>query len=142
MWVTGRTISPSTRHVFQGPFMSLSVNHTDENNNKNLPQLLGAKHEAGGYVALLPSTETVFTTVPHCAHGITYCSPLPWYAMQVSMTSRVGSSSQRSYGMFPSELTASKSAPLQRKGQSESQEGVPGLAWWSPSSGFPSTAKC
>lgn len=50
--------------------------------------------------------------------------PLPWYAMHVSMTSRVGSSSQRSYGMFPSELTASKSAPLQRKRRGEGQGGV------------------
>lgn len=87
-----------------------------------------------------PSMETMFAEVPHCAHGTTHCSPLPWYAMQVSMTSRVGSSSQRSYGMFPSELTASKSAPLQRKGQSEIQEGVSGLLWLLPSSGFSSTA--
>lgn len=78
---------------------------------------------------LFPSIGTMFTAVPHYAHVITYCSPLPWYAMQVSMTSRVGSSSQRSYGMFPSELTASKSAPLQRKGQGERREGVSGLVW-------------
>lgn len=87
---------------------------------------------------LLPSIGTMFTAGPHYAHGITHCSPLPWYAMQVSMTSRVGSSSQRSYGMFPSELTASKSAPLQRNGQNESREGLSGLVWLLPSSGFSS----
>lgn len=31
--------------------MSLSFNHTDDNNNKDLSQLLGAEHEAGRYSA-------------------------------------------------------------------------------------------
>lgn len=31
--------------------MSLSFNHTDDNNNKDLSQLLGAEHEAGRYRA-------------------------------------------------------------------------------------------
>lgn len=104
--------------------MSLSFNQTDDNNNKDLSQLLGAKHKADRYKA--SHSHPLKPCSLHCTHGITCCSPLPWYAMQVSMTSRVGSSSQRSYGMFPSEFTASKSAPLQRKGQSESQEGVSG----------------
>lgn len=48
--------------------MSLSFNQTDDNNNKDLSQLLGAKHEAGQVQSQpFPSIETMFAALcPRC----------------------------------------------------------------------------